>query len=210
MDLIDQPKIKQTKSNMIKSRLLSLALASLLAASAQADNHGSEIETYAIDTAHSSVKFSIRHFVAKTTGNFADFTGTLKVDRHDLTNSSVEAKIQIPSVDTNSEKRDAHLQEDDYFDAPAHPVMTFQSTQWEAAEGENQFQVTGDLTIRGITKEVVLDVELLGFGEGMRGAFLSGWEATTTLDRTDWGINGGQPAVGTEVDVTINIEAIRQ
>jgi polyisoprenoid-binding protein YceI len=194
----------------MKKPFFLLTAALLIASAAQADDYGSTMETYAIDTAHSSVKFSIRHFVAKTTGNFADFTGTLKVDRDDLTNSSVEAQIQIPSVDTDSEKRDAHLQEDDYFDAPKYPAMTFRSTMWEAAEGENQFKVTGDLTLRGITKEVVLDVELLGFGEGMRGAYLSGWEATTTLDRTDWGINGGRPAVGTDVDVTINIEAIRE
>jgi polyisoprenoid-binding protein YceI len=189
---------------------LSIALASLVAATAQAHNHAPGVETYAIDTAHSSVKFSIRHFVAKTTGNFAEFSGTIKVDRENLTKSSVEATIKIPSVDTDSEKRDAHLQEDDYFGAAANPMMTFKSTKWEATESENKFKVTGDLTIRGITKPVVLDVELLGFGEGMGGAYLSGWEATTTLDRTEWGINGGQPAVGTEVDVTINIEAIRQ
>ncbi len=169
-----------------------------------------KVETYAIDTAHSSVKFSIRHFVAKTTGNFSDFEGTLTIDRDDLTNSKVEATVKIPSVDTDSEKRDAHLQEDDYFDAGEHPLMTFKSTKWTEAEGENKFKVTGDLSIRGITKEVVLDVELLGFGEGMNGAYLSGWEGTTTLDRTEWGVDGGQPAVGTEVDVTINIEAIRQ
>jgi polyisoprenoid-binding protein YceI len=168
------------------------------------------IETYVIDTSHSSVKFSIRHFVAKTTGNFAEFEGTLTVNRDDLTKSTVEATILIPSVDTDSEKRDSHLQEDDYFSSSAFPAMTFKSTAWEATEDENMFKVTGDLSIRGITKEVVLDVELLGFGEGMRGAYLSGWEATTTLDRTDWGVTGGQPAVGTEVDVTINIEAIRQ
>ncbi len=194
----------------MKHTLLSIAAAGLFALSAQAHNLSPSVETYAIDTTHSSVKFSIRHFVAKTTGNFGEFSGTLTVDRHDLTKSSVEASIAIPSVDTDSEKRDAHLQEDDYFDAGSHPVMTFKSTKWEATESENQFKVTGDLTIRGITKPVVLDVELLGFGEGMGGAFLSGWEAKTKLDRTDWGINGGQPAVGKEVDVTINIEAIRQ
>lgn len=168
------------------------------------------VETYKIDTAHSSVKFSIRHFVAKTTGNFSDFHGTLKINRDDLTKSSVEATIKIPSVDTDSDKRDSHLQEDDYFNAGKYPLMTFKSTKWTKAKGEDKFKVTGDLTIRGTTKEVVLDVELLGFGEGMRGAYLSGWEATTTLDRTEWGVDGGQPAVGTEVDVTINIEAIRQ
>lgn len=169
-----------------------------------------KVETYKIDTVHSSVKFSIRHFVAKTTGSFGDFEGTLTINRDDLTMSSVEATIKIPTVDTDSEKRDAHLQEDDYFDASKHPLMTFKSTKWSKAKGENKFKVTGDLTMRGISKEVVLDVELLGFGEGMRGAYLSGWEASATLDRTEWGITGGQPAVGTEVDVTINIEAIRQ
>jgi polyisoprenoid-binding protein YceI len=171
---------------------------------------GAAVETYEIDTAHSSVKFSIRHFVAKTTGNFADFGGILKINRDDMTKSSVEATIQIASVDTNNEKRDAHLQEDDYFDAARQPLMTFKSTAWEATNDENQFKVTGDLSFNDVTKPVTLDVELLGFGEGMRGSYLSGWEATTTIDRTEWGVDGGQPAVGSEVDVTINIEAIRQ
>ncbi|PXA05769.1 polyisoprenoid-binding protein [Coraliomargarita sinensis] len=193
----------------MKTSLLSIG-AILLASFGITANAQAEVESYKIDTAHSSVKFSIRHFVAKTTGNFSDFEGTLKIDRDDLTNSKVEATIKIPSVDTDSDKRDAHLQEDDYFGADKHPLMTFKSTKWSEALGENKFKVVGDLTIRGVTKEVVLDVELLGFGEGMRGAYLSGWEATTTLDRTEWGITGGQPAVGDEVDVTINIEAIRQ
>lgn len=170
----------------------------------------SGVELYQIDRTHSSVKFSIRHFVAKTTGSFGQFSGTLKIDRDDLTQSSIEAQIEIPSVDTDSEKRDAHLQEDDYFDAAQFPAMTFKSTQWEATESKNHFKVTGDLSIRGITRAVTLDVELLGFGEGARGAYLSGWEAKTTLDRTLWGIDGGQPAVGTDVDVLINIEAARQ
>lgn len=170
----------------------------------------SGVELYQIDRTHSSVKFSIRHFVAKTTGSFGQFSGTLKIDRDDLTQSSIEAQIEIPSVDTDSEKRDAHLQEDDYFDAAQFPAMTFKSTQWEATERENHFKVTGDLSIRGITRAVTLDVELLGFGEGARGAYLSGWEAKATLDRTLWGIDGGQPAVGTDVDVQINVEAVRQ
>jgi len=193
----------------MKHLLLSIA-ALAIASAAFIPSAQAQVETYAIDASHSSVKFSIRHFVAKTTGNFAEFEGTLTVDRDELTNSSVEATIQIPSVDTDSDKRDRHLQEDDYFDASAFPAMTFKSTKWESAGSENEFKVTGDLTIRGITKEVVLDVELLGFGDGMRGAYLSGWEATTVLDRTDFGVIGGQPAVGNEVDVTINIEARRQ
>lgn len=193
---------------MIQRILPAVALA--LSSLALTSGVQAAVETYKIDTTHSSVKFSIRHFVAKTTGNFAEFEGMLKIDRDDLTKSHVEATIKIPSVDTDNDKRDQHLQEDDYFGSAEHPAMTFKSTKWTKAPGENKFKVVGDLTMRGVTKSVTLDVELLGFGEGMRGSYLSGWEATTTLDRTEWGIEGGQPAVGAEVDVTINIEAIRQ
>ncbi len=170
-----------------------------------------EVDTYKIDTSHSSVKFSIRHFVAKTTGAFNKFEGTILFDAKNPSKSSVEATIQVPSVDTANAKRDKHLQEDDYFNAAQFPVITFKSTKWVTNdEDQNEFAVTGILTMLGISKEVTLDVELLGIGEGMKGAQLSGWEIETELDRTEWGINGGKPAVGTEVDVTINIEAIKQ
>lgn len=169
-----------------------------------------EIETYKIDPTHSSVKFSIRHFVAKTVGEFNQFEGTITINRNDWSKSSVNAEINVASVDTANEKRDAHLQEDDYFDSTEHPLITFKSTKWEVTDKKNVFKVTGDLTMLNTTKEVVLTVDLLGFGPGMNDAYLSGWEATTQLDRTEWGISGGQPAVGAEVDVIINIEAIRQ
>lgn len=187
------------------------ALSSIYGAHHENDKHSPEnVELYKIDPVHSSVKFSIRHFVAKTTGSFGTFEGSIKVNRDDLTKSSVEATIKVPSIDTNNEKRDKHLQEDDYFNSSKHPLITFKSTSWEATDDDQSFKVSGDLSMHGVTKTIVLDLDLLGFGEGMRGAFLSGWEATTQLDRTEWGIDGGQPAVGAEVDVTINIEAIRQ
>ena len=169
-----------------------------------------EVETYKIDPTHSSVKFSIRHFVAKTTGKFNRFEGTLTIDRNNWSNSAVKATIDVASIDTASKKRDAHLQEDDYFDSTEYPLITFESTQWKPTGKENVFEVTGDLTMLNTTKEVVLTVDLLGFGAGMNDTYLSGWEATTQLDRTAWGVSGGQPAVGTDVDVTINIEAILQ
>ena len=183
--------------------LIFIALASNLIAS-------EEVETYAIDPAHSSIKFSIRHFVAKTTGKFNQFEGTLTIDRKDLSNSTVKASINVSSVDTANKKRDAHLQEEDYFSSKEHPLISFESTKWEPTDEENVFKVTGNLTMLNKTKEVVLTVEHLGFGPGMNDAYLSGWEATTQLDRTEWGISGGQPAVGADVDVVINIEAIRQ
>ena len=193
----------------MKHAFLSIALLAI-ASSICSTRAQAQLETYKIDPSHSSIKFSIRHFVAKTTGNFAKFEGILKIDRDDPTNSSVEATVQVSSVNTNNRKRDNHLQEDDYFSADSHPKMTFKSTKWEKSNDADKFKVTGDLTIRSITREVVLDVELLGIGPGREGATLSGWEATTTLDRTWWDVNGGRPAVGTKVNVTINIEAIQQ
>jgi polyisoprenoid-binding protein YceI len=189
---------------MTKPILLTLALAvsSLYAAA--------EVEIYKIDPSHSSVKFSIRHFVAKTTGSFNQFEGTLNVDRDDLSNSRIEAIITVPSVNTANKKRDTHLQEDDYFASEKHPLITFKSTQWAKTDNQDSFKVTGNLTMLGTTKEVMLNVDLLGFGPGRNGAQLSGWEATTQIDRTEWGILGGQPAVGADVDITINIEAIKQ
>ena len=168
------------------------------------------VEIYEIDSSHSSVKFSIRHFVAKTTGKFNQFKGTIVVDRNDYSNSKASAEIKVNSVDTANGKRDSHLQEDDYFNSAKFPLITFESTKWETTDKENVFKVTGDLIMLGKTQKVVLDVDLLGFGEGMNGAYLSGWEATTQLDRTKWGVSGGQPAVGADVDIIINIEAIRQ
>lgn len=196
----------------MKQRLSVLALwllASLIVPTA-VQAAATDVEVYEIDSSHSSIKFSIRHFIAKTTGSFGQFSGTLQIDRADLTRSSINARIELPSVHTNSEKRDEHLQQNDYFDAEQYPVMTFESTQWLATAAEQHFKVVGDLTLRGMTHPVVLEVELLGFGDGARGAYLSGWEAKTVLDRTLWGIDGGQPAVGTEVEVQINIEAVRR
>ena len=116
----------------------------------------------------------------------------------------------MPSVNTANKKRDTHLQEDDYFASEKHPLITFKSTQWAKTDNQDSFKVTGNLTMLGTTKEVMLNVDLLGFGPGRNGAQLSGWEATTQIDRTEWGILGGQPAVGADVDITINIEAIKQ
>jgi polyisoprenoid-binding protein YceI len=187
-------------------KLLSLSLILFSTALFASEN----VETYTIDPVHSSVKFSIRHFVAKTTGKFNQFEGTITIDKNDWSKSSVNTTIQVVSVDTANEDRDAHLQEEDYFNSAEYSAITFESTKWETTDKENIFKVTGNLTMLGKTKEVVLEANLLGFGPGMEGAYLSGWEVTTQLDRTEWGISGGQPAVGTTVDVVINIEAIRQ
>ena len=166
-------------------------------------------ETYNIDPVHSSVGFSIRHVFSKVPGNFTKFSGTIVLDRANLEKSSVEATIEIKSLDTRSAKRDSDVQGADYFDSANHPTITFKSTSWKKT-GADTYDVTGALTIKGITKTVVLQTKLLGFGPGLMGAYVSGWEATTTLKRHDFGVAGPAwlgTAIGEEVAVTIGIEA---
>ena len=167
---------------------------------------GAVIETYKIDPVHSAVSFKVRHFFTKVPGVFVNFEGTIVVDRDDLTNSKVEAVIKADSINTRNEKRDKHLRGDDFFDIENYPVITFKSTKWEQ-NGENTFKVTGILTIMKTVKEVVLDVTLLGFGKGSKDRDISGWEATTSLNRTDFGISYGAALIGNEVFVDITIEA---
>jgi polyisoprenoid-binding protein YceI len=164
------------------------------------------VETYKIDPVHSSVGFTIRHFFTNVPGSFTKFSGAIVVDRDDLEKSSVETTIEVASVDTRTEKRDNHLRSPDFFDAAKFPAMTFKSKAWKKT-GDDAFDVTGDLTIKGVTKEVVLKVKLLGFGPGMQGAMLSGWEATTAINRNDFGITTFPKVLGDEVAVTIAVEA---
>ena len=182
--------------------LLVLPLFTALAAFAQ-------VETYKIDPVHSGVSFGVRHFFTKVPGSFSKFSGTLTVDRSNLEHSSTEASIEVASVDTKSAKRDGHLASGDFFLTAKFPTITFKSNSWKKT-GENTFDVTGDLTIKDITKSVVLKVTSLGFGPGMGGAQLSGWEGHTTVNRKDFGITYGEGMVGMDVEVTINIEAVLQ
>jgi polyisoprenoid-binding protein YceI len=170
------------------------------------------VETYTIDPTHSAVGFSIRHFVSKVPGKFSKFNGTITVDRDNLANSSAEATIDVASVNTDNQKRDDHLRNADFFDATKFPTMKFKSTSWKKT-GENTYDVTGDLTLKDVTKPVVLKVTALGFGPGMRGAQLSGWEATTTINKKEFNVNDPamlDAALGDDVTITINIEAVKK
>jgi polyisoprenoid-binding protein YceI len=167
------------------------------------------VETYAIDPVHSSVGFSIRHFFTPVPGSFTKFSGTITVDRDDLEKSSVEATIEAASIDTRNDRRNGDLRSDHFFSVEQFPSITFKSTSWKKT-GDDTFDVTGNLTIKGVTKEVILKVKSLGFGPGMRGTMLSGWQATTTLHRSDFGISTMPKVLGEDVDVTIGIEAHEQ
>ncbi len=191
----------------MKNRLHLLALATL--ALGLISRASAAVETYDIDSVHSSVAFSVRHFVSKVPGSFTKFAGTITVDRANLANSSVTATIEVGSVSTANEAREKHLKSPDFFDAEKFATITFTSKAWKAT-GENTFDVTGDLTIHGVTKEVVLKVTSLGFAPGMRGAQLAGFEATTAIKRSDFGVNGPAmlgAALGDDVAITIGVEA---
>ena len=188
----------------LASRLLPAA-ALVLALGARA----TAAETYVIDPVHSSVGFNIRHFVSKVPGRFAKFSGTITVDRANPAQSSAEATIDIASVDTGNQKRDDHLRTADFFDAAKYPTMKFKSTSWKKT-GENTYDVTGDLTLKDVTMPVTLKVTSLGFGPGMGGTQLSGWEATTTIDKKQWNMKDPpmlDAALGDDVTISINIEA---
>ena len=187
------------KRSLITLIIVASALGSLTSAKAA-------VETYNIDPVHTWVGFSIAHFFTKVPGYFGKVKGTIVVDRDHLENSTVEAVIGVASITTNTKMRDDDLRSTNFFDAAQFPSMTFKSESWKSA-GDNTYAVTGILTMKNIAKEVVLTVKSLGFGPGMKGAAISGWEASLTLDRRDFDISADQGLIGNSVDVLINVEA---
>ncbi|MCA9680044.1 MAG: YceI family protein [Kofleriaceae bacterium] len=170
--------------------------------------------TVSIDTSHSHVGFSVRHLmISKVRGTFGTWEGTIQLDEDDLAKSSVEVTIQVASVDTKEEKRDAHLRSADFFDAEQHPTMTFKSRKVEV-EGGQVARVVGDLTIRGTTHEVTLEVEDLGKSKDPWGNERVGYAAKTRINRTDYGLNWNQALelggvlVGEKVDIELDLEGI--
>jgi polyisoprenoid-binding protein YceI len=139
-------------------------------------------------------------------GYFTKVKGTAVVDRDKLENSTAEGTIEVASITTNTTKRDDDLRSANFFDVEKFPVMSFKSKSWKKT-GSDTFDVKGVISIKNVEKEVVFKVTLLGFGPGMKGALISGWDATLTLDRRDFGISADQGLVGNNVDVLIHIEA---
>jgi polyisoprenoid-binding protein YceI len=169
---------------------------------------GSQAETFTVDTAHAEVGFAVKHMmVSNVRGTFNEFRGTLDYDIASKTLKSAEGTIEVTSIDTNNEKRDGHLRNEDFFDVDQFPKMTFKSTSVEKT-GDNTFEVTGNLNVLGVDREVVLPVTINGPVEGRRGATLIGVESTATLNRRDLGITHGKSAmISDEVKVSIDAEA---
>jgi polyisoprenoid-binding protein YceI len=185
---------------MIK-RLLAVSALLAIAVAARAAT-----ETYKIDPVHSAASFSLFHMISKFKSSFTSVNGTITVDRANLENSSVTASIDVGALNTANEKRDDDLKSPNYFDVAKFPSMTFTSKAWKKT-GENTYDVTGDLTIKDVTKEVVLHVTSLGFAPGRPGTTLSAWEATTELKRTDFHVSGPSKFLGDDVSIDITIEA---
>ncbi len=185
-------------------RILALLSVLGLALSTQA-----AAETYTIDTVHSSVGYSLRHVVSKFSSSFTKVSGTINYDAAAPESSSVEATVDVSALSTASEKRDNHLKSADFFDVAKFPSATFKSKSWKKT-GEGTFDVTGDLTIKDVTKEVVLKTTLLATAPGNGGSTVTGWEATTTIKKADFGVGGPAGLVkvlGEDVALTISIEA---
>jgi len=166
------------------------------------------------DHAHSSVDFTVRHMlVSKVRGRFTKWTGHLELDEQNLAHSRVDVEIDVASVDTHEAQRDAHLRSGDFFEAEKHPLIVFKSKRVEE-KGKDHLSVTGDLTIRGATREVVLDVERGGVvAKDPWGKRRAGFTVTTKINRKDFGVSyhqvldQGGLALGEDVAITIEIEA---
>lgn len=169
-------------------------------------------DTYRIDSGHSFANFSIRHVVSKTSGTFPDIKGIMRIDPDRLENSSVEATINLLSVDTRHEKRDAHIKKEEYLDVAKMAEMTFVSSKITST-GNNTGLITGVLTLHGISKEISFPFKVLGFGADPWGGWRTGIEAKTTIKASDfgygWALKPGAP-VGDEIEVTLLIEGIKQ
>jgi polyisoprenoid-binding protein YceI len=171
------------------------------------------VATYRIDAGHSDISFRIRHFVSRTRGTFNEWAGTIRADPADWSTGSVEVTIQAASIDTRHERRDSDLRSDNFFDVASYPTITFRSTRVEIS-GSN-LTITGDLTIRDVTRPVVLNGVFLGSTGPGNVRERIGFEASTTINRLDYGvkwnraIEGGGVMLGDEVEITIGIEAVR-
>jgi polyisoprenoid-binding protein YceI len=172
--------------------------------------------TWKVDPAHTEVGFEVRHFFSKVHGVFHSMQGTIVFDEQDPTAIRVDALARVSSVDTGNHDRDSHLQTPDFFNAATDSLLTFKSTKVEKA-GKNKFKLTGDLTMRGVTKSVVFDAEFLGSSavsvEGKSWGSKAGFTATTVVNRKDFGINwnkaldNGGMMVDDNVTIILNVEA---
>ncbi|HMO40819.1 MAG TPA: YceI family protein [Saprospiraceae bacterium] len=171
---------------------------------------------WAIDPTHSEISFKVKHLVISTvTGFFREFSGGIEQAGEGFEGAEAYFSANINSIDTNQSDRDNHLKSDDFFNAAAYPEMTFRSTAFEKA-GENKFKVTGDLTIRDVTKTVVLHADFLGEAADPYGNHKAGFEINGSINRKEFGLKwnavteAGAIVVSDEVRLHLNVQVVKQ
>jgi polyisoprenoid-binding protein YceI len=180
--------------------------------------HETTTGTWTIDAAHSSIEFSAKHMMITTVkGRFADARGTIAIDETAPERSTVEVELDATTIDTRNEQRDGHLRSPDFLDDATHPVVSFRSRRVVGARAEEgtRFTVVGDLTIRGVTREVTLDATYEGSGRDPWGGQRVSFSAETKIDRRDFGLTWnaaletGGVLVSNEIRVRLDVQAIR-
>ena len=170
-------------------------------------------DTYKVDKVHSGVDYKVRHMMSRVHGKFTDFDGTIEMQPGKPGASSVEFTINVASNDTGNADRDKHMQTADFFYAEKFPTIAFKSTSIEPTKKKDVYAVTGNLTIRGVTKKVTIPVAFLGTAKDPWGNQRAGFSLETTINRKDYGVNwnkaldNGGLLVGDDVDIEINLEA---
>jgi polyisoprenoid-binding protein YceI len=171
---------------------------------------------WAVDTAHSSIDFSVKHMmIANVKGSFHKFEASVEADPADLTTASIEFKIDVTSVDTRNSDRDNHLRSGDFFNAEEFPVITFKSTSIQAT-GDGEYEVVGDVTIRGVTRSEKFEVVYEGGGKDPWGNEKAGFSAKGKLKRSEFGLTynavleTGGVLIGDEIKISLEIEAAKQ
>ena len=184
------------------SRFILVAVFSTLGLTAYGD-------TFKVDPIHSSLVFSAKHFgVTDFYGAFKEVNGTVTFDTADPSKSSVELSVPVASLDTRNEKRDQHLKSPDFFNAQQFPMLTFKSTKIEGS-GDN-YKVTGDLTIHGVTKSVTIDFKKGGEGKGGKGEIRGGGETRFAIKRSDYDMKFMVGPVGDDVNIIVSLEGVKQ
>ena len=171
--------------------------------------------SWQIDSSHSHITFTARHMmISKVRGSFESFSGSVNFDEANPTNTTVNIEVDLATVNTRDEQRDGHLKSPDFFDVEKYPTMKFVSTRVEQIN-ENNGRLYGQLTIKDVTKEIVLDVEYAGTAKSPWGTESAGFSASGNLNRKDWGLNWNQALetggvlVGDKINIEIELELVK-
>jgi polyisoprenoid-binding protein YceI len=172
--------------------------------------------TWALDPSHSEIQFKVRHLmISSVTGQFNSFNGTVETDGDDMSTARIKFTAEINSVSTNNEQRDAHLRNADFFDAENYPQLTFESEKMEKAD-EGNYKLSGTLTMRGVSKKVILDTESGGITMDPWGNTRAGFTVTGSINRKDFGVSFGMVSetggmlLGDEVKINANVQFVKE